>query len=219
MMTESEFISLSKGGEMEELKQQFKQRKAKKEPRKAPLERKQRLREEKRSNEFDITGECEPTSSKVKVEDLVTEEDEAIKIPRRRRELWDRPVPPPDHQWMRDPRLPVELNEMNASMWEYNWPHFAPIVDEYRQPDTEEISEPTEFIAYINDKQPRQKKEPKYRFSLLTVDESMEAIEKLKQRYQIHTRETKSQETGRKPSRKGKEKATEPGEDDLANLR
>jgi hypothetical protein len=91
------------------------------------------------------------------------------------------PIPVTDHQWIRDPRLPVELNEINTSMWEYNWPHFAPIVNEYQQPDTEEISEPTEFITHISDRQQKQKKEPKYRFSLPMVDESMEAIEKLKQ--------------------------------------
>ena len=201
MMPESEFISLSEGRGMEELRQQSKRRK------------------EKKPVGFDISGECEPTSSKVRVEDLVTDADEARKTPRRRRELRDRPVPPPDHRWIRDPRLPVELNEMNTSMWEYNWPHFVPIVDRYRQPDIEEISKPMEFIARMNKEPPTKKGEPGHRFSLPTVDESMEAIERLKRRYQTHARETKSQETKKGPSRKGKERATEPGGDELANLR
>jgi len=170
LMTESEFISLSEEGEMEELKQQFKRKKEK-------------LRQGNK-----------PTIEKTKVEDLVTDEDEATKIPRRNRELRDRPVPPPDHRWVRDPRLPAELNEISASMWEYNWPHFAPAVDKYRQPDTNEVSKPTEFIAYMNDRPREKEKKPRQGFSLPTIDKSMEAIDKLKKQYQVCRQETKSQD-------------------------
>jgi hypothetical protein len=60
------------------------------------------------------------------------------------------------------------------SIWEYNWSQFALIVDEYRQPDTNEVSEPMEFIAQMSDKQQMKKGEPKQKFSLPTVDELME---------------------------------------------
>jgi DNA-binding protein YbaB len=110
MMPESEFKSLLEGEGMEELEQQFKRRKEKLRQERQPTVAKIT----KKSNRVDITGNCESTSSKVKVEDLITDEDEVKEVPRQQRKLWDRPVPPPDHQWVRDPRLPVELNEMNA---------------------------------------------------------------------------------------------------------
>ena len=125
MMTESEFLSLSEGGEMKERKHNKKTfRNIKKEPKKVPQNK-------RRSIGFDITGECEPSSSKIKVEDLVKDEKESTETPKRRKELWDRPVPPPDLRWTRDPRLPKELNEMNAAIWDYNWAHFAPRKEEY----------------------------------------------------------------------------------------
>ena len=68
LMTESEFLTLSREGEKGELKTQFTNKSTKqKEPQRVP-------NQPKRSRGIDITGECEPTSSKVKVEDLVKDE-------------------------------------------------------------------------------------------------------------------------------------------------
>jgi hypothetical protein len=102
LMTKSEFISLSEGGEMKELKQQFQWRKDKttKDPTRDPLENKQKTK--RKPVGFDITGCCKPTSLKIKMENLVTDKGNAIKMSRHQKELWDRPVPPPNHQWIRD---------------------------------------------------------------------------------------------------------------------
>jgi hypothetical protein len=228
MIPESEFISLSKGGEIDELKQRRTEKrqqerhstakKTKEEPRKVPLNQKHQQKRKMRSIGFDITGECEPTSSKVKVEDLIKEEKEAAGPPEPRRKLWDRPVPPPDLQWIRDPRLPAELNEMNAAIWDYNWSHFAPKGEEYRQPDTHEVSSPMEFIARMRDRPRRMNKEPEHRFTLPTIDESMASIDKLKKQYRSSNKGVTKQNEG-SSFHKGKAKANEPNEEELANLR
>jgi hypothetical protein len=67
MMTESEFLSLSEGGGMEERKQQFKRKHDKKTSRNIKKEPKKVPQNKGRSIGFDITGECEPSSSKIKV--------------------------------------------------------------------------------------------------------------------------------------------------------
>jgi hypothetical protein len=70
---------------------------------------------------------CEPTSSKVKVEDLITAEQELAQNENKQldqnsstdsgaRRFWDRPVPKPQHDWPYDPRMPDEWNEVIASM-------------------------------------------------------------------------------------------------------
>lgn len=193
IMTESEFFSLSERGGIEE-------------PKKVPP----RQQRPSKNRNIDITGECQPTSSKVKVEDLVTD-----KVKLQQRKLWDRPIPSPKHQWVRDPRLPVELNEMNAAMWDHNRPQHMPKEEEYRHPDTHEVSATTKFIAHIRDEQPKRRKKPKLR--LPTIDESMESISKLKEKYEPQRRKVESP-TKRDSPLKGKEKATEIAEDDLANL-
>ncbi|KAG6882551.1 hypothetical protein C0992_011383 [Termitomyces sp. T32_za158] len=73
--------------------------------------------------------ECQPTSSRVKVEDLVADEVEecrrsaasAVETTDSARSFWDRPVPPPDMQWAYDPRMPPEWNEVVASMVAQRW--------------------------------------------------------------------------------------------------
>ena len=109
---------------------------------------------------------------------------------KRTKEIWDRPVPPPEYQWIKNPQLPAELNEMTAALWEYNWPQFTPDKEEYRNPYDHEILGPVESIAYLRDR-PNRKKNHEQRFSLPTIDESMEAIERLKRQYQPHRTEGK----------------------------
>ncbi|SJK99800.1 uncharacterized protein ARMOST_03111 [Armillaria ostoyae] len=70
---------------------------------------------------------CQPSSSKVKVEDMVTDEmddqhfrdhhddyEEEVKPDRRR--FWDRPVPPPQMAWPGDARMPIEWNMLINDM-------------------------------------------------------------------------------------------------------
>ncbi|KAG6894040.1 hypothetical protein C0992_007727, partial [Termitomyces sp. T32_za158] len=99
--------------------------------------------------------ECQPTSSRVKVEDLVTNEVEerrqsaasAAETNESVRSFWDRPVPPPDMQWAYDPRMPQEWNEVVASMVAQRWAgSLRPTGEVYRQPFADEISEPSDVM-------------------------------------------------------------------------
>ena len=48
-----------------------------------------------------------------------------------KRKLWDRPVPPLEHQWIRNTQLPLELNKIITAQWEHNWPQFVPEKEDY----------------------------------------------------------------------------------------
>ncbi|KAG6893869.1 hypothetical protein C0992_008330, partial [Termitomyces sp. T32_za158] len=83
--------------------------------------------------------ECQPTSSRVKVEDLVTDEVEECRR--------SAAMPPLDMQWAYDPRMPPEWNEVVASMVAQRWAgSFRPMGEAYRQPFAEEISEPLDVM-------------------------------------------------------------------------
>ena len=99
---------------------------------------------------------------------------------------------------------------MVAAIWDHNWSHLIPAEEEYRHPDTHEIYGPIEFNTHIHDK-PTKKREPQQKFSLPTIDESIEAIERLKKQYQMP--KTKEKGTDKAPRPKKEEK------DDLDNLR
>ncbi|KAG6883919.1 hypothetical protein C0995_011270, partial [Termitomyces sp. Mi166 len=97
--------------------------------------------------------ECQPTSSRVKVEDLITDEEEqstasALETTKSERSLWDRPVGPPDIQWAYDLRMPSEWNEAVASMMIKNRVASLQTVGEvYCQPTADEISEPLNIFV------------------------------------------------------------------------
>ncbi|KAG6881979.1 hypothetical protein C0995_016387, partial [Termitomyces sp. Mi166 len=97
--------------------------------------------------------ECQPTSSRVKVEDLVTGEEEqsaasALETTKSERSFWDQPVGPPDIQWAYDPWMPSEWNEAVASMMIKNWvASLQPTGEVYRQPTADEISEPSNIFV------------------------------------------------------------------------
>lgn len=174
LMTESEFIALSKGGERGELKTQFSNKK----PDTPPMPKNTKQKEPqwvpsrpKRSRGINITGECEPTSSKAKVEDLVEDETNEKNRPEQRKKLWDRPVPPPEHQW-------------------YNWPQFITKTEDYRKPNTDEVLEPRKFTKMAQ------------KLSLSTIDKSAEAIERLKKKYQNPIQMDRLAEMREQPSRK-----------------
>ncbi|KAG6893328.1 hypothetical protein C0993_001395, partial [Termitomyces sp. T159_Od127] len=99
--------------------------------------------------------ECQPTSSRVRVEDLITDEVKecrqsaasAAEMTNSARPFWDRPVPPPDMQWAYDLRMPPEWNEVVASMVAQRWVGSSrPTGEGYRQPFAEEISEPLDIM-------------------------------------------------------------------------
>lgn len=85
---------------------------------KRPYKRKQN------QNQYD--EECQPTSSKVKVEDLVTDEDERNTHPpqkqkdpvRKQFPYKDRPIAKPNLAWPYDPRMPKSWNEVAANMYD-----------------------------------------------------------------------------------------------------
>ncbi|KAG6893271.1 hypothetical protein C0992_010660, partial [Termitomyces sp. T32_za158] len=99
--------------------------------------------------------ECQPTSSRVKIEDLVMD-----KVEERRqsaasvaetndsvRSFWDQPVSPPDMQWAYDPRIPPEWNKVVASIVAQRWAESVqPTGEVYWQPFTDEILEPSDIM-------------------------------------------------------------------------
>ncbi|KAG6882640.1 hypothetical protein C0995_014121 [Termitomyces sp. Mi166 len=97
--------------------------------------------------------ECQLTSSRVKVEDLVTDEEEqstssALETTKSERSFWDQPVGPPNIQWAYNPRMPLEWNEVVASIMIKNQVASLQTVGEvYRQPTADEISEPSNIFV------------------------------------------------------------------------
>ena len=101
--------------------------------------------------------ECQPTSSKVKTEDMTTDEKEKISeeqnnttTSQNTRSFWDKPTHQPQHDWLHDPRMPDECNAVIASMRIYKGNHTSPKGEQYRDALQDEISEPLEFM----DRQP-----------------------------------------------------------------
>ncbi|KAG6869889.1 hypothetical protein C0995_016466, partial [Termitomyces sp. Mi166 len=97
--------------------------------------------------------ECQPTSSRVKVEDLITDEEEqsaasALETTKSEQSFWDRPVGPPNMQWAYDLHMPPEWNEVVASMVVKNRVvSLQPTGEVYRQPTANEISEPSNIFV------------------------------------------------------------------------
>ncbi|KAG6895755.1 hypothetical protein C0995_011184 [Termitomyces sp. Mi166 len=97
--------------------------------------------------------ECQPTSSRVKVEDLITDEEEqsaasTLETTKSERSFWDRPVGLPNMQWAYDLCMPPEWNEVVASMVVKNQVALLqPTGEVYRQPMADEISEPSNIFV------------------------------------------------------------------------
>ncbi|KAG6881418.1 hypothetical protein C0995_001944 [Termitomyces sp. Mi166 len=97
--------------------------------------------------------ECQLTSSRVKIEDLVMDEEEqstasVAETTKSEQSFWDQPVGPPDMQWAYDPRMLPEWNEVVASMVVKNWVALLqPTGEVYRQPMADEISEPSTIFV------------------------------------------------------------------------
>lgn len=134
------------------------------------------------------TEYCEPTSSKIKVEDLVKDDkdkDEAPLLPPKpitgTRSFWDRPTPPPELDWYYDPCMPDEWNELVYSMNAYRWRHYStPTVNIFTKAHPEDVSEPMEFIRTMNTHTAKANLPP---LRLNVPDQSELSLLKLKKRY------------------------------------
>jgi hypothetical protein len=107
-----------------------------------------------------------------------------------------------------DPRMPHELNELTLLMWKSRLKES--VREQYRHPGSDEISETVDFVTYLCPEEKIKKTSRTDRpFRLLTIDESMASIERLKERYK----------PVRKQVRKGKVKASKPSVEDTTRLR
>ena len=101
---------------------------------------------------------CQPTSSKVKIEHLVddnteqtilqelnTEINSSNAVNQPRRSFWERPVPNPQLDWIYDPRMPQEMNELMIDAMRHQTAKHQLNKSVYRQAFPEEISEPVDF--------------------------------------------------------------------------
>ena len=104
----------------------------------------------------------------------------------RTKQLFDKPQIPPRPEWIKDPRLPDELNDIMSTMWtrrqqnqsqlgiETKSRMYSSTNEEYREAKSDEESEPIEFHSYLRVRRPILKKPTRVR--LPTVDESLHAI-------------------------------------------
>ena len=165
------------------------------------------------------TGECEPTSSKTRVEELVNDEeveltnnDPLLKLIDRRQQLFNQPIPPIETYHVYDPRLPKELNEILGAMRLTKWQ--LKDIENYRAPSPREVSEPIRMMRPRRNPNKRNKAPPQFRLPM--VDESMASIHALRRKHEPTKQKLPDPP---KPSTKGKEKATGYTEDDIPRLR
>ncbi|RDB19216.1 hypothetical protein Hypma_013737 [Hypsizygus marmoreus] len=163
--------------------------------------------------------ECQPTSSKVKVEDLVTDEQEEQMFKSTqatvddtssnvsKRSFWDRPVPKPQFEWHYDPRMPREWNEMVAAMRVQEGRASPSDIETYRDPFPDEVSEPAE-VPYLAKDKPQRKKGKSPPFRLPIEDEITSKLAALWNRFEKPRVKLKPPEEKPPPKVwKGKEKA------------
>ena len=171
---------------------------------------------------IDISNECEPTSSRTKVEHLITDEDERIAIERQEppevnntsRELFDRPIPPLETYRTYDPRLPNELNELLGAMRLTKWQ--VQSTESYREPFIEEISDAVRIPRPRKEHLGKGRKQPPL-FKLPMVDDSMSLLDALRRKYKP-VRRRPPEPPLIKPQAKGKEKASPYSEEDIPRL-
>ena len=175
---------------------------------------------------IDNSNECEPTSSKVKVEDLVTDKEEQLlaeeyaleEATQANRTLFDRPIPPRETRHIYDPRLPKELNELLQSMQDSKWR--TTDLETYQQARPEEMLE-GQRAPRIGRTPNKRKKRAAPQLRLPTIDESMASLDDLRRRYDHKRRRPPDHNRNHEnPSRssKGKEKAVVLTEEDIPQL-
>ncbi len=147
----------------------------------------------------------------------VDSQEKKTKKEGRTKKMFDKPALSPKPEWIRDPRLPNELNEMTSAMWthktERNYGMHASQYEAYREASPDEESGPYEFSAYLREEIRRRPRTDTKKIRLPTVDESLFAIRALAERY----------DTTKKPSiptlGKDNEKPRKQTEERIANLR
>ena len=93
---------------------------------------------------MDITGECEPTSLKVKVEELINDEEVELTNDDLLLESINQPIPLAKTYHVYNPRLSKELNEILGAMQLTKWQ--LKDIENYRAPSPKEISEPAQIL-------------------------------------------------------------------------
>lgn len=155
------------------------------------------------------------TSSRIQVQSLA--KDEEIN-PRKekeeeKRQLWDSPLLPQQQSWIRDPRLPKEVNELSSSMRTTNQRRTFEM-EHYRSPRKSEVSRPRDFSSYIRDVQQEKKRgTEKPPLKLPTIGESMASIDALKRKYAMPAANPNN------PSHKDKGKTVELSNEEKERLR
>ena len=167
-------------------------------PVKSPNASRDTLKRPKESRHVGIdVAECQPTSSKVKVEDLVTDEEEQ-EMSRRahrgtsttgsKRSFWDRPIPKPRFEWTHDPRMPDEWNLMVTAMHEHEEAVRTTKGEQYRDPYPDEISEPEEFTnSWYPDLAQRDHIRKQSTVRLEVEDAHVKSLDELRSRYERPT--------------------------------
>ena len=113
-----------------------------------------------------------------------------------------------ESDWVKDPRMPHELNKLTSLIWKSRLKE--PAIEQYRHPGYNEISDPVDFVMYLRPEEKIKKaKRTEILFRLPTIDKSMASIERLKEKYKPI----------RKQVRKGEEKTSKPSVEDVTRLR
>ena len=85
-----------------------------------PLSKEQRIGRKKASEDSDGERLHPHEKPDVRLKGLTVQKEPPIDTqPENCRHLWDRPVPKPQFEWVYDPRMPHEWNDMVASMRTY----------------------------------------------------------------------------------------------------
>jgi hypothetical protein len=102
---------------------------------------------QKTTHEEQIMLHCQPTSSKIKVKNLVTDEQETREQASHinSRAVWDRPILKPQFEWPHDPRMPTKWNEMISAMQAYKRTRTVQTEETYHRAVHDEILEPKSF--------------------------------------------------------------------------
>jgi len=94
--------------------------------------------------------------------------------------------------WVKDPRMPHELNELTSLIWKSQLKE--PAIEQYRHPESDKMSDPVDFVTYLRPKEQIKKiKRTERLFRLPTIDESMASIERLKEKYKPICKQVRKQ--------------------------
>ena len=122
-----------------------------------------------------------PTKSQRKTAKI----EKPIETPKEQaKSLFDRPIPPTSPEWIGDPRLPKELNDIMATTVTANQRWKISDLEEYREAYPFEVSSPIDFTTYLRPEVLRPERQRIPRFRLPTVDDSEQSLKALVKRYE-----------------------------------